>query len=56
MYILKLLEEADKEFQEAAEWYETRSEGLGGRFVDIVKKKFETIKEHPERYPMRKSS
>ena len=53
---VKFLENALVEFQEAAEWYEIRSEGLGGRFRDLVSKKIESIKERPERYPKRKSN
>lgn len=52
----KFLESARIEFQEAAEWYETRSEGLGERFRELINKKIEFIKEHPERYPKRKSN
>ncbi len=35
---LILLEEADKEYQEAAKWYEAASDSLGLRFIDIIKK------------------
>ncbi len=49
MHTVKFLEDARIEFQEAAEWYETRRNGLGGRFRDIVQNKIETIKEFPER-------
>jgi plasmid stabilization system protein ParE len=56
MFILKLLEDADREFQEAAQYYELRSEGLGERFIDIVTRKLETIQKYPERYPKRKST
>jgi plasmid stabilization system protein ParE len=56
MYIIRFLEDARNEFQEAAEWYEIRSEGLGERFRDLVNKKIELIKKHPERYPEKKSN
>jgi plasmid stabilization system protein ParE len=56
MLTVKFLEDATIEFQEAAEWYETRSVGLGERFRDLVTKKIESIIEHPERYPKRKSN
>jgi plasmid stabilization system protein ParE len=56
MLTLKFLEDAAFEFQEAVEWYETRSTGLGERFRDLVTKKIESIVEHPERYPKRKSN
>jgi len=53
---IRFLEEARIEFQEAAEWYETRRDGLGEQFRDIVQNKIETIKEFPERYPKKKSN
>jgi len=53
MLTLKFLEDAGIEFQEAVEWYETRSSGLGERFRDLTKK-IESIVEHPETYPKRK--
>lgn len=56
IFTVKFLEDALIEFQEAAEWYEIRSEGLGEQFQDLVSKKIDSIKEHPERYPKRKSN
>lgn len=44
MHSIKFLEDARIEFQEAAEWYETRRDGLGGRFRDIVQNKIEISK------------
>jgi len=32
---IKILEEADKEWIEAALWYEGQSPGLGNRFIEI---------------------
>ncbi len=55
-YQLILLEDADKEFQEAAYWYESNSKGLGLRFIDVIEKKFQTIQEFPERFPKRKGN
>ncbi len=56
MYKLKLLEEADKEFEEAAAWYEEKSSGLGVRFIETVRSKLEDIREHPERNTKRKGN
>jgi hypothetical protein len=36
LHRLIILEEADKEFQEAATWYEQQTEGLGLRFIEII--------------------
>lgn len=55
-YQLILLEEADKEYQEAALWYESNSSGLGLRFIDIIEKKLQLIQEYPERFPKRKGN
>lgn len=55
-YQLILLEEADKEYQEAALWYEASSKGLGSRFIDIIEKKLQLIQQYPERYPKRKGN
>ena len=52
-YQLILLEEADKEYQEAAQWYESNSKDLGFRFIDIIEKKLQIIQEYPERFPKR---
>ncbi len=54
MYRLIILEEADKEFQDAAKWYEQQTEGLGLRFIEIIKRKLEIILEHPERNARKK--
>lgn len=56
MYKLIILEGADKELTESAKWYETKSEGLGDRFIDTIKKKLQTIQQSSERYPKRKGN
>lgn len=54
MCVLKFLEDARIEFEEAAEWYEISRKGLGERFRDFVKKKIDVIQDHPERFPIKK--
>jgi toxin ParE1/3/4 len=54
LYTLKILEEADKEFQEAVQWYENQAAGLGIKFIDVIRNKLEFIKKHPEKNPKRK--
>ena len=54
MYTLTLLEEAGKEFAEAAQWYEEKSKGLSDRFIDTIQKKLQLIQQFPERYPKRR--
>ena len=56
MHILHILEEASLEFEKAALWYEEKSDGLGSRFIDVIKKKLEIIQEHPERSAKRKGN
>ena len=54
IYQLIINEKAQKEFEEAAVWYEGQLVGLGNRFINIVQAKLELITEFPERYPKRK--
>ena len=53
---LVVLEDAEREFVQAARWYEEKSEGLGLRFIDVVKHKLELIRDDPERSPKRKGN
>ena len=55
-YTIKLLEETDKEFSEAAAWYEEQSTGLGIRFINVIQNKLNLIAQYPERYPKRKGN
>lgn len=43
--------EAERELQNAAEFYESRSEGLGVRFLDDVREGLASIGEAPDRWP-----
>jgi hypothetical protein len=54
--VIQISEEADKEWTEAALWYDEQSPGLGNRFIKMVEKKLELIANYPERYPMRKGN
>lgn len=56
MYTLKILQEADNEFQEGAQWYDEQADGLGLRFIDVIKHKLEIIQKFPERNPKRKGN
>ncbi len=47
---------AEKELTDSFEWYEKRSAGLGVRFINAVNKRFNQLKEHPERYPTKKKN
>lgn len=38
MHNLIILEEAEREFQEAALWYDKKSRGLGIRFAEVIRK------------------
>lgn len=52
-YKLFLTDNADKEFSEAAKWYDEQSAGLGNRFILTLQLKLKLIQEFPERYPKR---
>jgi hypothetical protein len=43
--------EAEEELLGAAEFYESRSPGLGGRFLDEVQRGLTAIRESPRRWP-----
>lgn len=43
--------EADDEFHDACEWYESRDTGLGRRFSQVVEDKLRSIADSPELYP-----
>lgn len=47
---VKIHELAIKEFNDAIEWYELQSNGLGERFKNAVKNKIAKIKIHPKWY------
>jgi plasmid stabilization system protein ParE len=44
--------DAERELEEAADWYESQREGLGGEFIAAVRAKIGRIVEAPERYPV----
>ena len=43
--------EAEADIEEAFGWYETRSSGLGIRFLDAVGITLEIVRESPQRFP-----
>ena len=47
-YTIQLLEEADKEFTEAAVWYEEQSVGLATRFINTIQNKLNLIAQFPD--------
>lgn len=47
---VKIHELAAKEFDDAIEWYELQSNGLGERFKNAVTSQIEKIKTHPSWY------
>src|SRR5213592_3262841 len=49
--VLRLLTPARLEMLEASDFYESRSEGLGTRFLGDVDRAFEKILESPRRWP-----
>jgi plasmid stabilization system protein ParE len=43
--------EAEADIDEAYEWYERRSLGLGDRFLDAVEEAIGFVRESPQRFP-----
>ena len=46
-YRLVIRPEADAELEEAARWYEERSQGLGGEFLALFAKVTDSIRQRP---------
>jgi plasmid stabilization system protein ParE len=44
--------EAEQELEEAADWYESQRDGLGGEFVAAVRAMIVRFLEAPERFPI----
>jgi hypothetical protein len=47
---VRIVQEAETEAAEAAEWYEERRQGLGIDFLDAFSRALEAIEQHPRRY------
>ena len=45
--------EAEADIDEAYAWYETRSVGLGDRFLDAVEATIGLVRETPQRFPVK---
>ena len=50
---IELHESAQKELEEALQWYENRSTGLGVKFIEAISNKLNEISIHPDRYAKR---
>jgi plasmid stabilization system protein ParE len=46
-YQVQLHPLAVQEIEESYQWYEERSPGLGGRFIEAIQEKFESISSSP---------
>jgi plasmid stabilization system protein ParE len=55
MYKVVYLTKAQKELDEAIEWYEDKQEDLGKRFLKEVQRKIEVIVKQPDYYAIRQS-
>ena len=49
-HLLYLREEAEQDLEEARQWYEKRSAGLGAEFIDIVRLQIQKIVDFPESF------
>ena len=45
-------DDAARDIEEAAQWYETQRQGLGHSFLDEVRAAIDLIVERPERFPV----
>lgn len=48
---VRLRRVAQREYDEATDWYESRRTGLGVRFVAALQQTIQTIGDQPDRYP-----
>ena len=51
---IELHQSAQKELDEAFQWYQKRSLGLGVRFIAAVSEKINELSKYPERYAKRR--
>jgi plasmid stabilization system protein ParE len=49
--IVTLRPEAEADIEDAARWYEHRSSGLGGEFLDVIRPALQTLGREPDLYP-----
>jgi plasmid stabilization system protein ParE len=49
---LALLAEAEAELEDAATWYDDRSEGLGDEFMGVAREAMTLVAESPETWPL----
>jgi len=54
-YKIELFPDAIKEIGESAYWYESRVDGLGSYFIDVIYKSFNVIALNPLAYPKKKN-
>ena len=49
--IVTLRPAAEEDLDDAAQWYESHSSGLGGEFLDEVQRVIGLIEDNPQSYP-----
>lgn len=49
---IRLRFEAERDIEDAAQWYESQRQGLGHEFVDSVESTLDRIRENPSAYPV----
>ena len=52
---IELHSAAQKELAEAFQWYESRSPGLGVRFIEAVNERLSELSKYPDRYAKQKA-
>ncbi len=55
-YDVRILPDADREFQEYALWYESRDEGLGLSLISLIEDTLDKNSKSPKRFPVKKDS
>ncbi|XOZ32169.1 type II toxin-antitoxin system RelE/ParE family toxin [Halomonadaceae bacterium KBTZ08] len=51
-YNVRIRPDAERDIEEAAQWYELQRQGLGHEFMDSVQQTLNRISENPSLYPV----
>ncbi len=51
-YQVRFRKEAERDIEDAAQWYETQSQGLGHNYLDQISEAVAKIAENPLQYPV----
>ena len=53
MFLLKLTSAAEKDIDQAIEWYNVRKENLGNEFLEELRENLEMVRSNPKLFPVK---